>query len=147
MKIRSVQSKDFDEWLRMRSNLWPDCPREEHLVEMQEYLVESTKKTVFVADRFNERLGGFIEIDIRPFDYYHDTLVGYIEGWYVDSDLRGEGVGKKLVIAAENWTIENGCNEMGSDAEVSNLISIKAHKALGYQVEESIVKFRKKLNR
>ena len=145
MKIRVVQNMDIDEWLRMRSILWPECPRDEHLLEMQEYLAKTSKKTVFVAVRSNERLGGFIEVDIRPFDYYRDTLVGYIEGWYVDSDLRGEGVGKKLVKAAENWTIENGCNEMGSDAETNNLISIKAHKALGYHVVESIVKFRKKL--
>ena len=34
MKIRRVEPGDWAEWLRMRTALWPDCPREKQEEEM-----------------------------------------------------------------------------------------------------------------
>jgi len=38
--------------------------------------------------------------------------VGYIEGWYVDDDLRGQGIGKALMQTAEDWARSIGLTEM-----------------------------------
>ena len=48
---------------------------------------------VFVVDRSKGKLGGFLEAGIRKYAEGCDTSpVGYIEGWYVDEDLRDQGI-------------------------------------------------------
>jgi len=62
---------------------------------MTEYL-EGKEKVVFVAAARSRRLSGFLEATIRPFAEGCETEpVGYIEGWYVDADVRRRGTGKQ----------------------------------------------------
>ena len=100
----------------------------------------------FVAVRPDGSLGGFLEAGIRPYADGCDTSpVGYIEGWYVDPDLRRTGVGGVLVHAAEGWASSLGLTEMASDAEVENGVSLEAHAALGYEEVGRVIQFRKGL--
>jgi hypothetical protein len=69
--------------------------------------------------------------------------VGYVEGWFVDPDVRQQGVGKALVKAAQEWATRQGCREMASDARLANSVSIAAHKALGFHDDLPTVHFRK----
>ena len=71
--------------------------------------------------------------------------VGYIEGWYVDADLRELGWGKKLVMAGEDWARKQALREVASDTWLDNETSIQAHIALGYSEVERAVHFNKKL--
>jgi aminoglycoside 6'-N-acetyltransferase I len=71
--------------------------------------------------------------------------VGYIEGWWVDPDLRRRGVGASLIAAAEDWARSLGVTEMASDSELGNEEGQAAHHALGYQEVERTVCFRKQL--
>ncbi len=145
LNIRRAEQNDRDEWLRLRETLWPDCPREEQLAEMDECLANDSTP-VFVAVRPDGSLGGFVEASIRPYADGCDTRnVGYIEGWYVDADLRRQGVGAALVRAAEAWAIEQGCQEMASNCLLDNEISVQAHLALGYQEAERLIHFKKRL--
>ena len=76
---------------------------------------------VFVAERPDGGLCGFLEAAIRSRANGCDsTPVGYIEGWYVDEDVRRQGVGRALVEAAEAWARSKGCRQMASDAELWN---------------------------
>ena len=144
--IRRLTSQDQREWLRMRLALWPDSTAEELAPDIQDYLPGSTRDAAFVSARPEGGLGGFIEVSQRSYADGCDTRpVGYIEGWYVDPDLRRQGVGKALVEAAEGWAASLGCSEMASDAEEDNEVSLLAHQALGYTITERLVHFCKKL--
>ena len=93
-----------------------------------------------------DSLAGFIEISLRSHvDGCETHPVGYIEGWYVDGFARGTGVGRALVAAAEVWARAHGCSEMGSDALIDNIESQRAHAALGYEIVDRCVNFRKSL--
>ena len=93
-------------------------------------------------------LGGFLEAGTRKYAEGCDTSpVGYIEGWYVDEDLRGKGIGKALVKAAEDWTRLQGLTEMASDTWLDNEVSIQAHLKMGYEETERLVHFAKKLRK
>ena len=129
----------------MRKALWDDCPDEQQVREMEENL-SSDVDEVFVAERPGGRLCGFLEAAVRSRANGCDsTPVGYIEGWYVDDDVRRQGVGRALVEAAEAWAQSRGCRQMASDAELWNTLSHQAHGALGYEVTARLVLFKRDL--
>lgn len=143
--VRRVLIEDKEEWLRMRLALWPDNTPEEALAELDEIFADPLTP-VFVAVRENGKLGGFLEGGLRKYAEGCDTSpVGYIEGWYVDEDWRGQGVGGALVQAMETWAREQGYTEMASDTWLDNENSIQAHLALGFEESERLVHFRKSL--
>ncbi|MFN8595460.1 MAG: aminoglycoside 6'-N-acetyltransferase [Anaerolineae bacterium] len=145
MLIRRLETRDQSEWLRMRLTLWPDHTADEHRAEMLTLSADDSMIT-FVADRGDGALGGFIEAGQRQYGEGCDTSpVGYIEGWYVDADLREQGIGRSLVEAAEQWALAQGYSEMGSDTWLDNEVSYRAHLALGYEEAERLIHFRKQL--
>jgi aminoglycoside 6'-N-acetyltransferase I len=145
--IRRAEVADHAEWLRMRRALWEDCHDDEQVREMDEIL-RNNVETVFLAERPEGGLCGFLEVALRSRADGCDTTtpVGYIEGWYVDEDARRQGVGRALVEAAEAWARSKGCRQMASDAELWNTVSHQAHGALGYQETGRVVTFKKDLS-
>ena len=147
MNIRKVNLTDKSEWARMRNSLWPGSLKE-HLEEIDKYFSndEICIVEVFVLESSIGKLGGFIEVNIRNYaEGSKSTKVPYIEGWYIDKDLRGGGHGKQLIKQAEKWVIDHGFHELASDCELENANSINAHKALGFKEVERNVCFIKKL--
>jgi aminoglycoside 6'-N-acetyltransferase I len=55
------------------------------------------------------------------------------------------GVGGELMRSAEDWARAQGCLEMASDALIDNEESQRAHEALGFDVVDRCVHFRKGL--
>lgn len=128
----------------MRAALWPDCSAEMHRCEMTE--ISTSGAAVFVVTRSGGGLGGFIELSIRDrVDGSLSPRVAYVEGWYVDPDLRGQGIGRALIAQAEAWARSNNFAELASDAELDNESSIRAHAALGFRETFRLVHFLKPL--
>ena len=143
--IRRATQADKQEWLRMRLLLWPYGTTEGFSREMNG-LLDDPLSPVFVAARSNGKLGGFLEAGMRKYaDGCESSPVGYIEGWYVDEDLRGQGIGTALIKAAEDWARSQGMTEMASDTWLENEASIQSHLKLGYEETDRLVHFAKKL--
>jgi len=146
MRIRPASSPDIEEWLRMRRGLWPTADAAEMRSELPDYLGQPVGRCALVAEGSDGQLCGFIELSLRNIvDGCDSTPVGYIEGWFVDVDSRKRGIGRALVAAGEAWAREQGCTEMGSDTEIENVASEKAHRALGYQATGRVITFRRSL--
>jgi aminoglycoside 6'-N-acetyltransferase I len=129
----------------MRIALWPDEPSAAFDPEMRAWH-ENPDARVFVALRPDDSLCGFVEVGTRPYAEGCETSpVGYIEGWYVDADVRRHGYGRALLGAAEEWARSAGYTEMASDALLDNTVSHRAHGQCGYQEVERLVTFRKSL--
>ena len=146
MKIRSLQPDDAVEWLRLRHALWPDQTPAQNEQEMTDILANFDQMPVFVVERPDGGLCGLVEVAI------HDkapgcttTKIGYLEAWYVDPGWRRQGVGRRLVEAAEAWAIAQGCTEMASDTDAGYPLSPTAHDRLGYQAVGREIFFRKVL--
>lgn len=149
MTIRPVRRADREEWRRMRSQLYANLDPHEiddwfevadrggtHLVGV----------AVLVADRGDGSLCGFVEIGSRTYaEGCESTPVAFLEGWYVDADVRRTGIGSALIRAAEAWAVAHGYSELASDTELDNDVSLRAHLALGYEEVERQICFRKRL--
>ena len=145
--VRTVKPEDRAEWLRMRKPSGTIAPTTSMFGRLEEILGSDTE-VVFFAERPGGGLCGFLEAALRSrADGCDSTPVGYIEGWYVDGDVRRCGVGGALVEAAEAWARSRGCRQMASDAELWNEVSHQAHGALGYEETARLVLFKKDLDR
>ncbi len=145
MHIRPVHPEDSAEWLRLRQALW-DGPVGEHVAEIEAIFAGTLTMGVYVVERPDGRLGGFVEVGTRSIAEGCETSpVGYLEGWYIEADLRGQGVGAALVKTAEAWARDRGLTEMASDTWLDNDDGYRAHLALGYTEVERIICFRKRL--
>ena len=129
----------------MRQRLWPEAPVEYLSVDLDDKLARPDY-IVFVASNEDDASIAFVEAGLRDYAEGCETSpVGYIEAWYVDEHLRGQKLGRELILAAERWAREKGCTEMASDTWLENEASITAHLRLGYYEVERLVHFAKKL--
>lgn len=146
MIIRPVRPEDADEWLAMRMALWPEGNEALHRAEMSRMLSEPERWAVLVCEGDSGVLLGFAEVSLREWaEGCHSSPVGYLEGWFVASEARGQGVGRMLVETAEDWARAHGCTEMGSDTDLGNEESEAAHRRLGFAVAARVTAFRKRL--
>ena len=153
IQIRPARLSDLDQLAPLCAALWPKASAEEHAHELRLILggkpavALTMPLTIFVAEANDGKLLGFLEVDLRSHADGCDPSqpVGYIEGWYVAEDHRHCGVGKKLLAEAENWARTHKCVEMASDAIIDNELSQRAHEALGYEVVDRCVHYRKRL--
>jgi aminoglycoside 6'-N-acetyltransferase I len=149
--IRSAQPSDHEQLLRFRTALWPDAPEEEHARELTAILDGKPPVTlpliILVAEASDHTLAGFLEVDLRSHaDGCNPSRpVGYLEGLYVAENYRHQGVGRQLMAAAEDWARSHGCLEIASDTWIDNELSQRVHEALGYEVVDRCVHYRKSL--
>lgn len=145
-RIRAATKNDFGEWQRLRQALWPDCRGARSRLEMREQMSDPRKFGVLVLERGDGRLGGFIELALRDgVDGAAREVTGFVEGWFVEADLRGAGWGRRLIAAGGKWARERGMTELASDAELWNRAGIRAHLAVGFRETFRSVQFIKKL--
>ena len=148
--IRPAKEDDLDALLPLYGALWTDEPPEEVRPHVASILAGTPRSTLplttFVAEH-EESLVGFVEVGLRSHAEGCDPTraVGFIEGWYVTPNFRKRGVGRALVARAEAWSRQNGAAELGSDTWIDHQMSIDAHQALGFEVAERAIHFRKDL--
>ena len=145
-RVRKFEIRDLDELFRLRRLLWDGVTATDHQNEILEILANADTDQIFVAETPIGQLCGFLEASIRPFvEDCESDAVGYLEGWFVESQYRQRGIGSRLVREAESWARSKGCCEMASDVEFGNDISLFAHRNLGYSETSRLVHLRKDL--
>ena len=151
MQIRPITTQDVAAVARLRGLLWPDAPLAELTAEVQR-LVEGQPRstlplTVFVAESPAGELIGFVEVGLRSHADGCDPArpCGFVEGWFVLPDHARQGVGRALLAQAEAWSRDQGAQELASDTWLDNTAGQRAHEALGFEVVDRCVNYRKAL--
>jgi aminoglycoside 6'-N-acetyltransferase I len=135
----------------MRALLWPEASIEEHRKELESVLrfrmSGTLPMTILISQDDIGALIGFIEIGLRSHADGCDPArpVGFVEGWFVHEVSRKQGIGSALMRSAEAWARTQGCREMASDTWIDDQGSIRSHQALGFEVVDRCVHFRKAL--
>jgi aminoglycoside 6'-N-acetyltransferase I len=148
IRVRAATPDDAPEWARMRVALWPDGSEQEHRTDVERFFAGRlrTLAAVLLASDSRSRTVGFAELSIRPYaEGCRTDRVAFLEGWYVDPEFRGRGVGRALVEAAEAWARTQGCSELASDREAENELAGDAHRAVGFEEVGTVVCYRKDL--
>ena len=151
VEIRPAQPSDRDQLARLREAPWPEASAAEHGRELEPILAGDTPGAMplvnFVAVTPDGTLAGFAEVDLRSHADGCDPSrpTGYLEGWYVSPEFRRRAIGAQLLRAAEDWSRSYGCVEMASDTWIDNAVSQSAHEALGFEVVDRCVHYRKPL--
>ena len=143
--IKQAEIKDLPMITELACKLWPDNTVEEMCAEMGEILAK-TDSAFFLAYVEDVPIG-FAQCQLR-YDYVEGTdssPVGYLEGIYVASEYRKQGVAKGLLSACESWAKSKGCTEFASDCELENVQSLQFHLNVGFEEANRIICFTKKL--
>jgi len=149
--IRPAEIRDCAEVARLHLLLWPECEIAEEKQHIEALLSTGRCGTlpaaVFVAEAADGTLVGFLETGLRSHADGCDVSrpVGFVEGWFVQQEYRKLGLGRALMLSAENWARQQDAIEMASDALITEEGSHQAHRALGYEVVDRCVHFRKSL--
>ena len=149
-RVRLAIPSDVSTLAPLFWSLWPESPVAHHAGELQQMLAGTFQSVmpllVFVAEE-NGAILGFLEAGLRSTadDCDVSRPVGYVEGWYVIESRRGQGIGRALLSAAEDWARQQGCREMASDADINNTLSHRVHQASGFTIAARSILFRKTL--
>jgi aminoglycoside 6'-N-acetyltransferase I len=150
LTVRCAGPEDAKEVASLCHSLWPDASAEDHEVELSLILTGRPKGSlpavVFIAET-EDQVAGFIEVGARSHADGCDASlpVGYLEGWYVKPEYRRRGVGARLLAEAEKWARTQGYREMASDTWIENIESQRVHAALGFEVVDRCINYRKPL--
>lgn len=150
MKIRPGIAADLETVTQLCAALWPDEPLIEHKAHVASIFSgkpASTMALVIMVAEVDADVVGFIEVGLRSHadgcDERHP--VAFIEGWYVKPKHQRRAVGRALMVAAEEWARSQGARELASDTWIDHDVSQRAHEALGFEVVDRCVHFRKSL--
>lgn len=148
MKIARATPADAEDWVAMRTALWPSGANGEHAAEIAELLVDAGETVNLIARGADGAALGFAEAALRR-DYVNGcktSPVAFLEGIFVTPEARGRGVARALVEAVEAWAREEGCTEFASDVAEHNIASQSMHHALGFAETQRVVFFKKALD-
>lgn len=146
MLIKPITAADFADWLKLRKQLWSTTAESGHKRQMQQILDQPAKLVAFMAYHNNIAVA-FAEASLR-YDYVagcSTSPVVYLEGMFVIAEERKQGIAKLLCGAIEDWGKANGCTELASDVEITNLLSQQVHQSLKFQEVERVVCYYKKI--
>jgi GNAT superfamily N-acetyltransferase len=100
-----------------------------------ENIIENRRARIFVAEDGGS-IVGFVEIylhedEIDPATISH--VFGHLQSLMVIPDRRNQGIGKRLVHAAEEWAVEQGASEVRLDSWEFPGDPVSFYEGLGYR--------------
>jgi aminoglycoside 6'-N-acetyltransferase I len=142
--IRLATEADVPGWAQMREALWPKGTAAQHRAELEQCFATEPIHGWLALE--GPEAVGFAEASLRAYaNGCESRPVAFLEGIWVRPQVRGQGVGRRLVAAVEAWAKAQGLRELGSDTYQTNLGSQHAHQRWGFAETERVVFFRKRL--
>lgn len=148
MEIKRLTSEDFGYWRSQISDLlnesvklnFPNLPVKEsygtdRCGEVYEYLKNGSAVVYIAVDK--DRLKGWIwchKINRMEQTRFHVAEIA------VSRDCRKQGVGKSLLMTAENYAVESGCKGMDLLVTASNENAVRFYEGASYETERLLMK-------
>ena len=147
MRIVEITRERFQDWLRMRRELYGGLDPQFHEAEM-ELIFSSTQATCFLGLGESGAAVAMLEVSLRNFvDGCLGGPVGYVEGIYVIPEQRKRDYGRELAQFAANWFRSKGCRDMAADAELTNLEAQDFLRKVGFEETYRVIEYKRSLDR
>ena len=139
--IRKIELKDAGGLCKICSEeMGYEC--DPALVKSKIEKLDSKREAVFVAEEESQLLG-FIHVERYEVLYFES--MANILGLAVKKDFQKQGLGKALLLAAENWAQENGIHLMRLNSGINRTDAHGFYEHLGYVSEKEQKRFVKNL--
>jgi ribosomal protein S18 acetylase RimI-like enzyme len=89
---------------------------------------------IFVAEDENGALAGFIHLQTGT-DYFRDENYGYISDLAVDRAFEGQGIGRLLLEAAQDWARQKSYRMLALYVFAGNLHAQHVYEKNGFKPE------------
>jgi GNAT superfamily N-acetyltransferase len=107
-----------------------------HRDELKEIDFDDESHCLFVAHNKDDEFSGAVWVGMREQGDIWDApkeLPAWIYDLEVDPKFRGQGLGKQLMLQAENWAIEKGIPRIGLHTSEDLVAAIKLYRSLNYE--------------
>lgn len=141
--IKKATTTEIHQVARLAQELWPENTVASLEAEMYESLNQTD--TAFFLYYTDNQAVAFAHAQLRR-DYVEGTNsspVGYLEGIYVQSPFRKQGIAGQLLETCQLWANQKGCSEFASDCELTNNESLEFHLSHGFIKANRIICFTK----
>jgi len=139
-KIRTAEEKDVPALVTLIQKDLGYEEAKEDFVRSQFLQMDTKREDIFVAE-IEDIIAGFIHVEKYSNIYFGP--VGNILGLAVRETHRKMGIGKQLLVAAENWSKEKDCIGMRLNSGGSRTGAHEFYRSLGYNDEKSQIRFLK----
>src|SRR6476661_3308635 len=129
--IRFADASDVPELTRLFAELGYDIPPTE-LAERLDTFHTAGEQAFVAADLSSGRLFGVATLHATPV-LHRAGPVGRVTALVVDSSVRGRGIGRALMSAAERWAAELGCVLIEVTSNQRRTDAHKFYEGLGYE--------------
>lgn len=137
---------ESSEQLTTQATLWPHSREERSLPEIRQLASPEGGGVVLLAVRQNGGLCGYAQVSILHDHPGGKSSVAYLEGWYVEPEFRGQGIGRRLLESAEHWAAAGGLKELASQVrwdDEQSVRSLRTHFRCGFTETLRAVHFTK----
>jgi aminoglycoside 6'-N-acetyltransferase I len=114
--IRHATPADAAAWEEMRTAMWPDG--DDHAQEIASFFAGTLPEpdAVMIAETEDHEAIALLELAIRrDIPGLEDQPVGYVEGLYINPEVRGRDLARQLLQESRNWAREQNCIGFASD--------------------------------
>jgi GNAT superfamily N-acetyltransferase len=129
--IRFAQTSDVPELARLFGELGYDIPSFV-LAERLKAFGAAGQHALVASDLSADRLLGVATLHATPV-LHRPGPVGRVTALVVDASVRGRGIGRALMAAAESWAAEQGCVLMEVTSNQRRADAHKFYEGLGYE--------------
>jgi ribosomal protein S18 acetylase RimI-like enzyme len=138
--VREANKSDASALAVLAGELGYSTTREE-MCHRLEYLISDTNHKIFVAEA--DSVAGWIQVSIRQ--SLESGSFAEIQGLVVAEAQRNRGIGKQLVMMAEAWAQQKGCEKIRVRTNVAREQAPGFYKHLGYESKKVQAVFDKSL--
>jgi GNAT superfamily N-acetyltransferase len=130
--IRFAQASDVREMARLFGQLGYDIPVDTLARRLEGFHQAGDTALVAEDDATPGRLLGTATLHVTPV-LHRAGPVGRVSALVVDADVRGRGVGRAMMAAAEHWAAERGCILMEVTSNQRRVDAHRFYEGLGYE--------------
>ncbi|MCL2480939.1 MAG: GNAT family N-acetyltransferase [Spirochaetaceae bacterium] len=130
IQFRNIKKQDIEKMVQMSAEVGYEV-RYENFSERINELIKNSNIAIIVATNEENKIVGWIQLEISSFIFSDKTC--NILGVFIDKNYRGNQIGRKLIVQAQEWAKEKGCLFFRICSDITRIDSHAFYKHMGFK--------------